>query len=330
GATVFSAGGHGFTKSVGIQLMTAKEARPIQLGGKDEINAPPGGDDKTNVVTGLACDAKTLFASYKARDLVARFDPKTGAMLGTWSVPAPERLATLADGRLAVVSGGQVLVLADGKPAVTIAEKLDAPTGIATFENMIFVANAGRLMNVSVFDASGKYLRSIGKEGGRPAKGTYDQLGIYMPGGITVDKTGQLWVAETTDAPKRISVWDAKTGAFKNEFFGGCDYFAYGFIDPKKPDEILVHNVLWKIDWKNYKVTPLTTIWRKTSPEMVPELGPGAYAASQKILTGSNGRQYLYGNRYAHFSGLFYRDGDLFKPTMSMIHVGYDYIGPAG
>ena len=328
--TVFSAGGHGFTKSLGIQLMTAKEARPIQLGGKDEINAPPGGDDKTNVVTGLACDGKTLFASYKARNLIGRFDAKTGAVLGTWEVPAPERLAALADGGLAVMSGGKVLVLKDGKPGATIAEKLDEPTGVAAFENMIFVANAGKLMNVSVFDATGKYVRSIGKEGGRPAKGKYDPLGIYMPGGITVDKTGQLWVSETTDAPKRFSVWDAKTGAFKKEFFGGCEYFAYGFIDPAKPDEILVHNVLWKIDWKSYKVTPLTTIWRKTSPDMMPAMGPGSYSASQKILTAANGRQYLYGNSYAHYSALFYRDGDLFKPTMSMIHVGYDYIGPAG
>jgi hypothetical protein len=329
GITVFSAGGHGFTKSLNIQLMTAKEARPIQLGGKNEIAAPPGGDDKANIVTGLACDGKTLFASYKARNLIGRFDAKTGGLIGTWEAPAPERLAVLSDGSLAVISEGKVLVLKDGKPVATIAEKLDEPTGIAAFENMIFVANAGKLMNVSVFDATGKYLRSIGKEGGRPAKGKYDPLGIYMPGGITVDKTGQLWVAETTDAPRRISVWDAKTGAFKKEFFGGSDYFAYGFIDPAKPDEVLVHNVLWKIDWKNYKVTPETTVWRKTEPTMIPAMGVGAYAGNTKILTAANGRQYLYGNNYAHFSGLFYRDGDLFKPTMSLIQ-SYPYIGPAG
>ncbi len=328
GTTVFASGY--FTQKTTIHLVTLKEARPIQLGGKDSIAAPPGGDEQSNEVTGLACDGKTLFASYKARDLVARFDPKTGALVGTWSVPAPERLAPLADGRLAVVSGGTVLVLADGKPVATITEMLDKPTGIAAFEDTIFVANAGELMNVSVFNGAGKYLRSIGKEGGRPAKGKYDPLGIYMPGGIAVDKTGQLWVAETTDAPKRISVWDAKTGAFKNEFFGGCEYFAYGFVDPAKPDEMLVHNVLWKIDWKTFKATPLTTIWRKTSPEMIPEMGPGGYSANQQIITAANGRQYLYGKRYAHFSALFYREGDLFKPTMSMIHVGYDYIGPAG
>jgi hypothetical protein len=214
---------------------------------------------------------------------------------------------------------------------VFITDHLDEPQSIAVDTNgTIYAANRGKLQNVSVFDATGKYLRSIGKAGGRPAKGKYDSLGIYMPGGIAVDRTGQLWVTETTDAPKRISVWDAKTGAFKKEFFGGCEYFAYGFIDPAKTDEILVHNVLWKIDWKHYKVTPLTTVWRKTSPEMIPYLGAGAHMASPKIITAADGRQYMFGNNYAHFSGLFYRDGDLFKPILSKIHVGYDYIGPAG
>jgi hypothetical protein len=346
GQTVFSAGGGGFTKSPHIQLMSLKEARPIQLGGKDGIVAPPGGDEKSNAVTGLACDGKELFASYKARNLIARFNPKDGALLGTMDVPAPERLAALTDGGLAVISGGKVVRCQFGsstaidsnrkQPAaagysVLIGDHLDDPQSIAVAaDGTIYVANCGKLQNVSVFAPDAKYLRSIGKEGGRPAKGKYDALGIYMPGGITVDKTGQLWVMETTDAPKRISVWDAKTGSFKKEFFGSCEYFAYGFIDPKKPDEILVHNVLWKVDWKNYKVTPETTVWRKTSPDMIPFLGAGSYSASPKIITAANGRQYMYGNNYAHYSGLFYRDGELFKPAMSKIQVGNSRIGPAG
>lgn len=331
GQSIFSAGGHGFTRSNAIQLMTAREARPIQLGDQDHIAAPAGGDDKTNLVTGLACDGKELLASYQAGNLIARFNPQDGALLGTWDVPSPERLTALPQGRVAVISGGKLLILKDGKTVATIADKLDEPTAVACFEDLLFAANRGsRLMNVSVFDLGGKYLRSIGKPGGRPAKGRYDPLGIYMPGGISVDKHGQLWVAETTDAPKRISVWDARTGAFKHEFFGSCEYFGYGYIDPAKTDEILVHNVLWKVDWKTYQVTPQTTVWRKTAPEMIPYLGAGSYAASPKIITAANGRQYMYGHNYAHFSGLFYRDGDLFQPLLSKIHVGYDYIGPAG
>lgn len=330
GTTVFSTGGHGFTRSAAIQLMTIKESRPIQIGGKDNIAAPPGGDEKSDEVSGLACNGKELFASYLGRNMIARFNPGTGAFLGSWDVPAPERLAVLTDGRITVISAGKVLILMDGKVETTITDNLDKPTAVAAFDNMIFVANRGDLMNISVFDTAGKYLRSIGKLGGRPAIGKYDPLGIYMPGGIAVDKTGQLWVAETTDAPKRFSVWDAKTGEFKKEFFGSSDYFAYGFIDPAKIDEILVNNVLWKIDWKNYTVLPETTVWRKTAPEMIPPPGTGSYAASPKIFTADNGKQYMYGDNYAHFSGLYYRDGDLFKPIISKIFVGYDYIGPAG
>ncbi len=331
GETVFSAGGHGFTRSPNIQLMTVREARPVQIGGKGEIAAPPGGDEKSNIVSGLACDNNFLYASYKARNIVAQFDARTGALIATWNVSEPERLAVLPDNALAVISQGKLLILSEGKIQKTISDHIDEPTGVAFHSGEIFVANRGKLMNVSVFSAvDGKYLRSVGKEGGRPAKGLYDQNGMYMPGGIAVDKTGQLWVAEVADAPKRISVWDAKSGVFKKEFFGGCDYFAYGYIDPAKPDEILVHNVIWKIDWKNYKVTPVTTVWRKTEPAMIPYLGSAAYAASPKIITAANGRQYMFGNNYAHFSGLYYRDGDLFKPLISKIHVGYDYIGPAG
>jgi hypothetical protein len=337
GVTVFSAGGHGFTRSPHIQLMTLKESRPIQLGGKGEIAAPPGGDEKSDKVTGLACDGKELYASYQGRNLVARFNPKDGAPLGTWAVPAPERLAVAPDGKaLLVISEGKVRSLdlaqvATSDSRVLIADHLDEPQSIAVAaDGTIFVANRGALANISVFDAAGTYLRSIGKPGGRPAKGRYDPLGMYLPGGIAVDKTGQLWVPEVADAPKRISVWDAKTGEFKREFFGSSEYFAYGFIDPAKPDEILVHNVLWKVDWQTCQVTPQTTVWRKTAPEMIPYLGAGSYAASPKIFTAANGRQYMYGHNYAHFSGLFYRDGDLFKPILSKIHVGYDYIGPAG
>jgi len=331
GETVFSAGGHGFTRSPHIQLMTVKEARPRQLGGKGEIAAPPGGDDSSNRVTGLASDKGLLYASYGARNLVAKFNTGDGSLIAAWEVPQPGRLAVLSDGRLAVISGGKVLILREGKVDGSIAEHLDEPVGIACRDGEIFVANRGKLMNVSVFkEADCSYIRSIGREGGRPPKGRYDPTGMFMPGGIAVDKTGQLWVAEVADAPKRISCWDARTGAFKKEFFGGCDYFAYGYIDPAKPDEILVHNVLWKIDWKTFGVTPVTTVWRKTEPAMIPYLGSGAYSARPKIITAANGRQYMYGNNYAHFSALFCREGDIFKPVMSKIHVGYDYIGPAG
>lgn len=78
--------------------------------------------------------------------------------------------------------------------------------------------------------------------------GRYDKIGMYMPGGIALDATGRLWVAETTDGPKRISVWGASSGKNLEEYFGGSGYFGYGYINPNEPDMMYAHPVLWKVD----------------------------------------------------------------------------------
>jgi hypothetical protein len=204
---------------------------------------------------------------------------------------------------------------------VLIGTGLDTPTGIAVSTNgTIYVANAGKSQSVAVFDASGKYLRTIGKPGGRLAVGKYDRKGLYAPGGIALDEQNRLWVAETEDAPKRISVWDTVSGKNTAEYFGGSSYFGYGYIDPAKPGEMLAHNVLWAIDWKTLKGTPTTTIWRKLTPDMIEAPNPDGYQGLARIFTAADGRQYLWGNGQAK-SILYRRDGDLFKPFVAVINI---------
>ena len=203
-------------------------------------------------------------------------------------MPSPGRLAVRPDGHVAVISEGKVVIVVDGKVTPWLESHLDEPASVAiAADGTAYVANRGKLQNVSVFAADGRYVRRVGREGGRPAKGKYDPNGMYMAAGISLDKLGRLWVAETTDGPKRISVWDVQSGGNLKEFFGGSGYFAWGFIDPDKPDEIYAHHVLWKIDWKNYQVRPETTIWRKTQPNMIPGRGRRPPASSPPPTGGS-------------------------------------------
>lgn len=336
GTYYYIGGIHAWHGGGGIGVFEVESARPAQLAnGSGSLLYPEGGNDETNHESGIAWHNGTLYVSFEARDLIAAYNTETGDLLGTFEVPAPERLAVTPEGALLVVSEGKVMSVQvsgfsvqDGEakpdtrdltPETLIADHLDDPRGIAVGpDGTIYVANAGDLQSVSVFDKAGRYLRGIGKPGGRPAVGTYDPSGMFAPGGVALDGEGRLWVAETRDSPKRISVWDTKTGENLSEFFGGSGYFSYGHIDEKRPNEILAHNVLWAIDWDTYTTRPISTIWRKTEPNMMGGPGAAAYQHVPKLVTAANGTQYLYGNR-GGASILMRREGDIFKPFAALL-----------
>ena len=330
GKRLFIAGDYGFNEE-GVQVLDLTDSRPINFGnGKPSLMAPAGGNTASNRVTGLAYAAGKVYVSLGQRDLIVAYAAESGELQTTWAVPAPGRLAVQSDGSLVALSGTSLVTinLEGGNPLPPRREGiralqagLDAPTGLAVGTNgTIYVANGGKSQDVSVFDSAGKLLRTIGKAGGRPAKGTFDREGLYAPGGIALDAQNRLWVAETTDGPKRISVWDTSSGTNVAEYFGGSSYFGYGYIDPAQPSEILAHSVLWAIDWKNLKGTPSTTVWRKTAPDMIEAINPDGYQGLAKILTAADGRQYMWGNGQAK-SILLRRDGDVFKPFVAAINI---------
>ncbi len=339
GKRLFLAGGHSWQDVHGVTVVDASDSRGMNFQpGMPALLPPPGGEQAANEVTGLACDGEYILVAYGRRNLIASYD-LDGNLKAQWDVPGPGAMALDPDGALLVLSEGKVVrVLGTGasstaidsnrQPSAAVEMKplisthLDAPQGIAVgADGTIFVANRGGRQDVSVFAADGTYLRSVGKAGGRPAVGTYDASGMYQAGGIGVDAKGRLWVAETTDFPKRISVWDTQTGANLKEFFGGSEYFAHGHIDPARPNEIYAHNVIWEIDWERYTTKPLFTIWRKISADMAPAPRPAGYGGAFRLLTADNGRQFGWGGTDRNHSSLLYmRDGDRFRPVAGFVN----------
>ena len=326
GSRLYVAGGHGFNADPAIQMLDLKDSRPISLpDGRPTIPAPDGGTAETNDVTGLDFHTGTLYVSYAKRDLVAAFNAKDGTLRTTYSVPSPHRLAAQPDGSVAVISAGTVVVIRDGVVSDLLTTHLDEPAGIEiAADGTIYVANRGALQDISVFSPAGAYLRSIGKRGGRPAVGLYDPSGLYMAGGMELDSQGRLWVAETTDSPKRISVWDTTTGANLDEFFGSSGYFGYGFIAPEAPTRMYAHNAFWEVDWETKTSRPVSTIWRKTAPDMMQPFDPDGYAGIARFFTATNGREYAWGNA-RHKSILMRRDGDVYKPFAAFLTVSRGY-----
>jgi hypothetical protein len=316
GERVFSTGGAGFHLSKGVECFSVVEGRPLNFGnGKPHADFPPGGDDTSNSVSGLAYGSGVLYEALDKRNLIALLDPRQGTVKATWDVPEPRRMAVSSDAALLVISKGSVLSVKDGKIVPFLTEHLDEPAGIAVDPGgTVCVANRGKLQNVSVFDKHGKYLHSIGKEGGRPPVGLFDKSGMLEPGGIAIDKTGKLWVAETLDYPKLFSVWEAKSGRLANELYGGSHYSTSVCMDPKHEDEVYCHMTIWKVDLSKGTWYPHSTMWRQTGPNVAAD----SYSL-HRVFTAKNGKQFAYGT--ANYAGiLFMRDADRFKPIISGIN----------
>lgn len=328
GTRLFVVGDQGYAGAESVKVFDAKDGRPMNWGNNEPaLAAPPGGDAEKNHATGVACSADKVYVSWAKRDAVGVYELASGKFIESWAVPSPGRLACRPDGSVAVISQGQVVALKEGKSQPLIAEKIDSPRGITVDKDgTIFVANGGKLQNVSVYDAAGKFQRSIGKEGGRPAVGRYDKNGILEPGQISLDKNGRLWVAETLDGPKRHSVWDTKTGQLFKEFFGASSYFGWAYMDPKHPDELYCHNVLWKVNLDTGSCEPWSTIWRATAPNMIVHPNPAGYAGHFRVMTAKNGKQFGWG-MIDYAPTLFMREGDIFKPIAGSIRVDYGAYG---
>ncbi|HUW32781.1 MAG TPA: hypothetical protein VM223_14325 [Planctomycetota bacterium] len=323
-ARFFTSGGGGFTERVGVQVFDAADSRPLTFENGLPFLAPPDGadDPAANAVTGLAYHDNTVYAAFKARNVIARYDATKGTVGGTWAVDAPGNLAARADGSILAVSGPRVVLVNDGKPAPFASEHLDQPYGIALDKaGNVYVSNQGSLQNVSVFGPDGTYLRSIGKPGGRPRVGRFDPAGMLSPAGITVDSAGKLWVAEMVDYPKRVSAWKADTGELAAQFFGGAHYSSFIWMDPERPDEVYCDLTIWKVDLDKKTWEPKATFWRAKN-----ENSPGTAAThfgGVRVITARNGRQYAWADEHAR-GGVFYMrtDDDYFKPVFMFVWTG--------
>ena len=138
-------------------------------------------------------------------------------------------------------------------------------------------------------------------------------MGMLMPAGIAVDRTGHLWVPDESCSPKRMSVWNAKTGEFRQEFFGGCSYSPWMWIDPENPAEAYHDNVIWNIDLEKGTWSPKSTFYRKDGADSI-DIGNGGFFNPIKVFTAKNGHQYAISTMYAFGPALMMRRGDTFRP----------------
>ncbi len=193
----------------------------------------------------------TVYLAFTAGNLILVLDGKSGKVLKKLAVPAPGDMEVRA-GRLFVVSGGEKVLSVDAASgrAEAVISGLAAAWGIALDSGgNIYISVRDPDSQVKVFDPAGKPVREIGRKGGRATLGPWTPDGIAFAAGMAVDPQGRLWVMEGDHHPKRVSVWDTKTGALVMDFFGSAHYGAGGgTILPLDPNVMVGEGCEWRMD----------------------------------------------------------------------------------
>ncbi len=286
--------------------------------------------------TGMAWQDKKLYVANAAANEIIEYDARQGKIRRRLPVPAPTGIGAAGKGQLLVISRGAVakLTIANGKLAPFINDHLDMPHSVAAGpDGSVYVGNHGKRMNVSVYDQTGKYLRWIGKPGGRAITGPMQEAGtvsnaragkwdpntLLNPQGLAVDAKGRLWVMEHDYSPKRISVWEPATAKLVDEKFGPCFVSTPVCMDPADPTRVYTQNVEWEVDLKKRTWKPGAVMF-EAKPD-TPYFWP--HMVNNIVFTAKNGKQYMHHKSYqrAMVIGqyLWIRRGDHFEAAAGLI-----------
>jgi len=212
-------------------------------------------------LSGIAVNEGKIYVSYNDLNQIVCYDieklkANSGepekAVLKTFNIEKPGSLF-FEDGLLYAISGTKVLEInpENGEIDTIINSGLDDPKEIFVNKGTeeIFVSDGDKSQCIKVYSKGGKFLRYIGKPGGRKV-GKYNPENMSNPKGIVVDKNGRLWVCEEDIQPKRVSLWDSKTGKFIKEYLGGPEYGGGPvWLDPLDKTKAYYKGMEFSLDW---------------------------------------------------------------------------------
>ncbi len=218
---------------------------------------------------GLAPAGNRLVASLFYDNELVVLDPDSLATIKRIALEAPAGLHGLDESQVLAISGKQVVKvdIDTGTSTPVVTTGLVAPFGVTTDrDGNIYVSDWGASFQVKRFGADGRLQKTIGKEGGRPWTGLWEEKAMAVPRGIAVTDDGMLWVAEDEFAPRRVSVWRADSGSFLRDYIGLANYRGWGLtLDPENPERILTCGTEFRLDFRNQTYAPVRKMFMRRS-----------------------------------------------------------------
>jgi hypothetical protein len=211
--------------------------------------------------------------------------PAPAAAAGSPShIDVPTSLAFRSDGTLFGIQHGRVVRI-DLQTGATQAE-LPEIDGQQRTAHRLAIGPDGAFhvfelpeKVIQVYNRAGQRLRKVGHPGGQ-VPGPWDPEKFRQVETLVVDRTGQTWIVESQDVPRRIVQYDAQ-GQFAREFLGNTHYGGGGVLDPVDTSRLFYHHIEFAIDWKSGKsrIKNMLAEWLPT------DLVPIRYSGQTYLVT---------------------------------------------
>jgi len=308
---------------------------PFELPVADIFEGKPPG----KVVAMAARDGKLVLGMSEGK--LAVLDAGSAQLLKLVSAPKPTALAFSRTGVLYAILDGKLhrVDLGSGRLTAIRTPDLGAAAAIAVDnDGNVAIADVGPDSQVKVyrrartlFGRSRTRFRlayTAGRKGGRPIRGRFDRQAMAKMSSVAVDSKGRIWVVESWNYPRRVSVW-GRDGKLVRDYIGNTGYAGTGCYlhdsDPTLgycgPIELLLDK-----EKRAWRVSQILWVPDEAKGESFP-IPTGTAALPQRFTSEASGRsrEYLFYHPYdaQHGNVVFMLRGGGWQPVAAVCYAGH-------
>jgi sugar lactone lactonase YvrE len=289
-------------------------------------------DNAAGKVTGMAVNNGTLVLALSSGSL-AVLDAKSAAVRKRIPVTNPGEIAFSRDGKLYGLLDGKasLINLETGAVAPIATPGLGQPGALAVdADGNLLIADLGPDSQVKAFSAAGKLVYTCGKKGGRPIRGAFDEQAMVKMSSVAVDSKGRVWVVESWNYPRRVSVW-GRDGKLIRDYLGNTGYAGVScYLHDQDASLAYCGPMEFKLDRaKNtWKLTQILWVPDETKGESF-AIHTGSNTHPQRFTSSASGtpHEYLFTHEFRLDEGtgnvVYMERGGRWQPVAAVCQVGH-------
>lgn len=280
----------------------------------------------------ITTDGQRLAVAFSG-GLIALLDAESAQLLDTLPLAGVQAVAFATDNQLLALAKGVLtrIDLATRTPTTIPTPGLGQGTRLAVDRNgNALILDRGPDSQVKAYTTAGALVYTAGRKGGRPWSGMFDKQAMLMMSSVAVDSQSRIWVVESWNNPRRVSVW-GRDGKLVRDYIGNSGYAGgESWLDEADSSLAYVGPLEMRLDraTRSYRLTRILWAPDATKGEAFPMWRDKHwYSSPQAIVSAAAGGKpirYIYHNGvYSQWHAVFIDDGQIARPVAAIANAAY-------